>query len=118
MNVSALNSIYKKELQLLVVIQNDSEKRWQHLERLHIIGQQFLFKHFQVHLLMLRQACVDKNLDEILGQLLRLSLVFPGHLFGKLPIGNIGSSRVSAFKRMSIPEDLKKYFDRKDDQNE
>lgn len=117
MNVSALNSLYEKELQLFLA-EDKSQERWQHLERLHIIGQQFLFKHFQVHLLMFRQACIDKNLGEILGQLLRLSLVFPGHLFGKLPIGNIGSSRVSAFKIMAIPEDLKKYFDQNGDQNE
>lgn len=117
MNAVALNNLYEKELRLFLD-EDKSQERWQHLERLHIIGQQFLFKHFQVHLLMLKQAYIDKNIGEILGQLLRLSFVFPGHLFGKLPIGNIGSSRVSAFKRMAIPEDLKKYFDQKGNQNE
>lgn len=116
MNVRVLNKLYTNELQLLSAIPKDSQKRWQHLERLHVIGQQFLSKHFQVHLMMLKQAFIDKNTYEILGQLLRLSLVFPGYLFGKLPIGNVGSARVSAFKKMEIPEDLKIYFDQPGDQ--
>lgn len=116
MNNTELNKLYTSELQLLSTIKEDSQKKWQHLERLHIIGQQFLFKHLHVHWLMLRQACLDRKPYEILGQLLRLSLVFPGHLFGKLPIGNVGSTRVSAFRKMEIPEDLKVYFNQPGDQ--
>lgn len=116
MNISELNRLYTNELKLLSTITEDSRKRWQHLERLHVLGQQFLFKHLHVHLLMLRQACIDKNTYEISGQLLRLSLVFPGHLFGKLPIGNVGTSRVSALQKMEIPKDLKTYFDQPGDQ--
>lgn len=85
----------------------DSAQKWYYLERLHILGQMFLFKHLHVHMLMLKQSLVDRNPQELLGQLFRLGLVLPGHILHRLPFGNVGSSRVSAFKMMDIPDDLK-----------
>jgi len=84
------------------------ESKWHHLERMHIIGQQSIGLHFSVHFMMLRQATDDKNSREFIGQVFRLFLILPGHIFGRLPIGNIGSTRVNAFQAMAIPEDLKK----------
>ena len=61
-------------------------QKWQHLERLHIISQLSIQKHFFSHYLMLKEALVDKNLKESLGQILRIILVLPGHIFRRLPI--------------------------------
>jgi hypothetical protein len=61
-------------------------QKWQHLERLHIISQLSIQKHFFSHYLMLREALVDKNLKESLGQILRIILVLPGHILRRLPI--------------------------------
>jgi len=110
MNIQKMNELFAKELALYY--KSNSEEKWLRLERLHVIGQHFLSKHFFVHLLMLKLAIFDKNWWEMRGQLFRLALIAPGHFFNRLPSGNIGSSRVSAFKKMSIPDDLKNYFEK------
>lgn len=109
MNIQKMNELFENEL--AHYYKSNKEEKWLRLERLHVIGQQFLSKHFFVHFLMLKVAVVDTNWREILGQLFRLILVLPGHFFNRLPLGNIGSSRVSPFKKMNIPDDLKNYFE-------
>lgn len=110
MNIQKMNELF--EIELALYYKSNREEKWLRLERLHVIGQQFLSKHFLVHFLMLKLAVLDTNWREILGQLFRLILVLPGHFFNRLPLGNIGSSRVSPFKKMSIPDDLKNYFEK------
>ncbi len=83
-----------------------SEMKWVQLERLHIIGQFILRLHFQAHFLMLHLAFKERKFVEINGQILRIILVMPGHIFGLLPLGNIGTSRVSPFQKMEIPDDI------------
>ena len=81
------------------------------LERAHVLGQRDFNRHWRVHVTMLRAACHLADGRELRGQLLRLSLVPLGHLFGRLPLGNTGRSNVSAFAPMDVPADLKRLLD-------
>lgn len=110
MHNQKLIDIFKTELLNFHEGNFDTLIAWKKLERLHVIGQQFILKHYLVHILMLRLALKERDIQEVYGQLLRLLMVAPGHLFKKIPYGNIGSSRVSPFQKMYIPEDLKDFF--------
>lgn len=68
-------------------------------------------RHGRVHGLMLRAAWNLGDGREIRGQLVRRLLVPLGHLFKRLPAGNIGRSNVSAFAPMEVPADLKRLLD-------
>ena len=76
------------------------------LQRAHVLGQRDIGLHLRVHLLMLRAAWALRDGREVCGQLLRLVLLPIGHLSGRLPQGNIGTSDVSAFEPMALPPDL------------
>ena len=82
-----------------------------HLERAHVLGQRDFSRHWRVHVTMLRAAWALRDGRELLGQLVRLSLVPLGHLFGRLPLGNTGRSDVSAFAPTDVPADLKRLLD-------
>lgn len=112
-----IKKIFKVELSKLELIQTSAEK-WQQLERLHVIGQLVMSLHFSVHFLMLNLALKEGKRSEIFGQALRIVLVIPGHLFGRLPIGNVGTSRVNAFKTMPIPENLIGFVESSSTKNE
>lgn len=62
------------------------------------------------HIAMLAFAFSRRDLREILGQLLRIALVPLGALTGRLPTGNTGRARISAFAPMPVPEDLQPYL--------
>lgn len=76
------------------------------LQRAHVLGQRDIGPHLRVHLLMLLAAWALRDGRELRGQLLRLVLTPIGHLSGRLPIGNTGTSDVSAFKPMALPPDV------------
>lgn len=83
------------------------ERSFAYLEYAHILGQQDVLCHFHVHLQMLWLALCTADWREMTGQSYRLLLTPFGHLFNRLPLGNTGRSNVSAFKTMSIPEELR-----------
>ena len=87
-------------------IEKKSAEKWRRLERMHIIGQSYLKLHFYTHICMLRLAIKEIKIKEILGQLIRLLLLIPGHITGRLPEGNVGTTRVNAFITMHLPEEL------------
>ena len=60
---------------------------------------------------MLVVAWQQRNGGELAGQLLRLALVPVGHLIGRLPLGNIGLSRVSALAPMPVDPALQRLLD-------
>ncbi len=76
------------------------------LERAHMLGQRRFVRHLLVHLWMLRLGWAERDVLEVRGQLLRLVLVPLGHLSGRLPTGNTGSAKVSAFAEMPVAADL------------
>ena len=58
---------------------------WPHLERAHILSQPWAWPHTKVHAVMFRQALGDRDVREVMGQLLRLGVAGPGSLVGKYP---------------------------------
>lgn len=88
----------------------NSDKEWQHLERAHVLGQFYPWKHLYVHILMIRFSFVNFRIREIIGQIPRLILSVPGSVTGLAPKGNTGGSDVGIFEPMEFPDDLKVYF--------
>jgi hypothetical protein len=77
-----------------------------HLERAHVLAQRLTLRHTYVHWLMLIAAWHRRDYREITGQVPRM---LASMLFSRLwiPVGNTGRSRVSAFRPMPVPEDLR-----------
>ena len=82
---------------------------WHHLERAHIVAQPLLAAHLRSHGNMLRYAIEVRDAREVAGQILRIGLALIGNLAGKLPAGNTGRSRISAFASMPVTSDLAKF---------
>lgn len=77
-----------------------------HLGRAHIISQGRWFHHLYVHVLMMEYAWARRDYREFYGQILRAVVTIPGHLLGRVPVGNIGWSTVGLMEKMPIPKDL------------
>ncbi len=77
-----------------------------HLERAHVLSQRMPARHFHVHWRMFVAGLYQRDLREVVGQLPRLLAAL---LFSRIwvPAGNTGRARVSAFRPMPIPEDLR-----------
>jgi hypothetical protein len=77
-----------------------------HLERAHVLSQRMTIRHTHVHGLMLVAGWRRRDWREVVGQLPRM---LASALFSRLwvPKGNSGRARVSAFKPMPVPEDLR-----------
>ena len=77
-----------------------------HLERAHVLSQRMTLRHTYVHGLMLAAGMLRGDWREVIGQVLRM---FASLVFSRLwvPLGNTGRARVSAFKPMPVPEDLR-----------
>lgn len=84
----------------------DLDGAWLALERAHIVAQPFFGPHLAAHWQMAGFALALRDWREVAGQLFRLALVPLGSLTGRLPEGNTGRTRVSAFKPMPVPPDL------------
>lgn len=96
------------ELLLYQKAYNEKQWRvaWRHLERAHILGQQWPFQHTRVHWIMIVFAIRIKNMREILGQIPRLFFGGVKSFVGTVPIGNTGGADVPPLKPMEIPQDL------------
>jgi hypothetical protein len=89
-------------------LSNDSlAEAFAHLERAHVLGQWYVRPHLIAHWSMLRIGLRRLDLREILGQLMRIPGGIIGSAIGRVPRGNTGGSRVSAFRSMPIPPDLR-----------
>ncbi len=106
MNKAKFDKLYEKELRRSQFTEMPSEEKWKSLERLHILSQYFMAKHYQAHFLMMVQAYHDKRPLWVMGQIFRFLLVGPAHLLGWLPEGNVGTSRAHPFKKMPLPKDI------------
>ncbi|WP_430386213.1 DUF3703 domain-containing protein [Blastomonas fulva] len=85
----------------------DNEAAWRALERGHVLSQQVLKLHVQSHWAMLGYAVRTVDPVEVIGQLVRIMLAPVGALTRRIPVGNTGRSRVSAFAPMTVPQDLR-----------
>ncbi len=77
-------------------------QRWDFLIAAHIAGQTAMGLHWQTHAAMLHQAWQERDAREMAGQVMRMALIPLGHAFKRLPLGNSGRSRISAFEPMQI----------------
>lgn len=89
----------------------DSSSAFHHLERAHVLGQRSTAQHVRVHLLMLRWAVRNHNMQEVLGQFTRVIGAATKTWICLVPPGNTGGANVNPFKPMAIPEDLAKLID-------
>lgn len=114
---SRIQQAYKAELNYArqARYQQQWPQAWLHLERAHILGQQQFLLHMQSHWLMLKLSVEQANGSEIRGQILRLLLTPIGHLTGRLPLGNPGSSRYPVLQPLPVPEDLQAILAERDE---
>lgn len=94
--------------------EDDVQAAWIALERIHIVAQPFFAPHLPSHWRMLAFAFALRDWRETAGQLIRIALVPFGSLTGRLPVGNTGRARVSAFRPMPIAPDLKALISQRD----
>ncbi len=85
----------------------DARAERSHLERAHILSQPLAGPHVRTHVAMLGAAVRKREGREIVGQVFRLIVAGPGSLTGRYPVGNTGGADVSAFRPMTIPDDLR-----------
>ncbi|MET8745638.1 DUF3703 domain-containing protein [Streptomyces sp. NPDC004728] len=74
--------------------------------RAHVLSQPWPMAHTRTHAVMLRLAVRDRDLTEVLGQLVRLAVAGPGSAAGKYPDGNTGRTRDGLTTPMPILDDL------------
>ena len=103
-----LKEHYDKELNLYrnALNRKDYGIAWKHLERSHILGQSYPYEHTYSHWLMLKFGFRQKNIKEILGQVLRLVVGGWKSFINHAPVGNTGGANVPPLKRMELPHDL------------
>lgn len=85
---------------------------WRHLERAHILGQQYPYAHTFVHWKMLQFGFRIKNTKEIIGQIPRLIVGGVKSFVGKIPVGNPGGANVPPLKPFPIEKELKDIFNK------
>jgi hypothetical protein len=91
--------------------QGEWSVEWTHLERARIVSQPKAGMHVRTHVAMLGYALRHRQVREIAGQLLRVTVAAPGSWTGRYPLGNTGGDDVSALLPMSVPADLRYLLD-------
>lgn len=91
---------------------SDVATAWRALEHAHILSQPLLGPHLRVHGWMLLYALRLGDVREAAGQIWRLALAPLGSLTGRIPTGNNGRARVSAFAPMPVPPPVQALLDR------
>lgn len=89
---------------------DDATTAFSHLERAHILGQRDVYSHVRAHWRMLMHGWRQRDGREVIGQLPRIVAALTKTLIW-VPAGNTGGARVSAFRPMPIPTDLRRYVD-------
>lgn len=105
---SALKENYLMELKhYQAYLQNGNlSMAWYHLERSHILGQSYPLQHSYSHWLMLKFGFRQKDVKEVLGQILRLLVGGWKSFIDHVPLGNTGGSNVPPLRKMELPKDL------------
>ena len=103
-----LRSAYESEMREAGSLRRggDLGAAFSHLERAHILGQQYVATHVRTHLAMLRIGIQRRDAREIIGQIVRLPAAAIGSALGVAPGGNTGGANVGFFAQMEIPPDL------------
>jgi hypothetical protein len=100
--------VYEEELSKArdALASSNFEVCFGHLERAHVLSQRMTGRHTHVHWLMLVAGWRRGDWREVVGQVLRM---LASILFSRLwvPRGNSGRARISAFRPMPVPGDLR-----------
>ncbi len=86
--------------------QEDFAQAFTELERAHILGQRWLFRHLRAHWAMLQIARKTGDRREAAGQITRLIGSPFFWLVGWLPKGNPGGANISPVKPVPLQGDL------------
>ncbi|WP_281187289.1 DUF3703 domain-containing protein [Streptomyces katrae] len=70
------------------------------------MSQPWPWPHTRAHGVMLRLALRDRDMREVIGQLVRPAVAAPGSAAGKYPDGNTARTRAGLTTPMPIPYDL------------
>jgi pimeloyl-ACP methyl ester carboxylesterase len=82
------------------------QEAFRHLERAHVLGQNWTWQHVRVHWRMFVWGVRRHEWREVAGQAFRIVGAAAKTGFGLVPRGNTGGANVSPFRTMPIPEDL------------
>lgn len=93
------------------IARGELETGFAHIERAHVIGQDFVLPHARSHWLMLRVEIRRRRPVAVFGQVVRIFLGVLGSAVGVVPVGNTGGSNVNMFKRMPIEPELRNTID-------
>lgn len=104
----ALKTVYLTNLATARDSRVSMPDRWAAIERAHILSQPWPWPHTTTHAVMLRLGAKERDLVEVLGQLLRLAVGGIGSALGRYPDGNTGRTRVGINTPMPMPADLEK----------
>jgi Protein of unknown function (DUF3703) len=106
--ITDVDEAYEQEVQRAeqALQRDDFESAFRHLERAHVLAQRMTGRHTFIHWWMLVAGLRRGDLREVVGQVPR---IVASILFSRLwvPRGNSGRARVSAFKPMPVPDDLR-----------
>lgn len=94
-----------------LIASGDLDAGFRHLERAHVIGQNFVGPHSKSHWLMFRVELRRRRAGDAFGQLVRLFLGIIGSAVGVVPVGNTGGTDISMFRRLPIPPELQEIID-------
>lgn len=108
-----LRSAYEAEMGEAEALRRAGEldAAFRHLERAHILGQQYVAPHVRTHVAMLRIGVQRRDAREIVGQIARIPAAVIASALGVAPGGNTGGANVGFFAQMEIPPDLKALLD-------
>ncbi len=82
--------------------QGDFAAAFTHLENAHVLGQESTYWHVLVHLHMMRWGLARKDINEILGQFIRIVGAALLTAVKGVPVGNTGGSNISPIKTLPI----------------
>lgn len=105
---SKLKKIFDEEMSKAISLIEDKNlvEGFYHLERAHILGQQYVVPHIKTHFWMFKVGLMKRSPSEIFGQIIRIFFGALGSFIGVVPIGNTGGANVNMFSPMPIPKDL------------
>ena len=108
----SLKPFYNKELESYSehFVNRNLQNAWHHLERAHIIGQEYPYQHTYVHFKMLQFGFKIKSTKEVIGQIPRLLVGGIKSFVGKIPIGNPGGANVPPLKSFPIEQEIQDIF--------
>lgn len=82
------------------------DQAMRHLERAHVLGQNYVVLHVQSHWAMLRIGIKRSSVADVLGQAIRMVLGAMGSAAGIVPTGNTGGTNISMFARLPIEPEI------------